>query len=178
MNQGTVTMSPAKTALGLRYTWTDSPLGGILLEGDELGLSRLKINTKDRPVAPDTDAVEDADIFRDAVEQLRAYFAGDLQNFDLQLNPQGTSFQQRAWLELRKIPFGQTITYGEQARRLGDPNACRAVGAANGQNPIGIIVPCHRVIGSTGKLTGFAGGLDAKAWLLNHESGLFKPTHA
>lgn len=173
MNQGTVTMPPAETDQVLRYTWTDSPLGRILLEGDEHGLSRLKINTKDRSVLPDADAVEDAGMFYDAVEQLRAYFAGDLKNFDLKLNPQGTLFQQRAWQQLRKIPFGETITYGEQARRLGDPNACRAVGAANGQNPLGIIVPCHRVIGSTGKLTGFAGGLDAKAWLLNHESGLF-----
>lgn len=171
-------MSTSATESVTRYTWTDSPLGRILLEGDEHGLSRLKVNTKDRSVSPEADALEDADMFLDAVDQLHAYFAGDLQNFDLKLNPQGTPFQQRAWQELRKIPFGQTITYGEQARRLGDPNACRAVGAANGQNPLGIIVPCHRVIGSTGKLTGFAGGLDAKAWLLNHESGLFKHTHA
>jgi methylated-DNA-[protein]-cysteine S-methyltransferase len=155
------------------YAWADSPIGRILLAGDEQGLSRVQVNTPSRTVAPDAGAVEDADLFRDAVDQLNAYFAGDLQHFDLKLNPQGTEFQQRAWIELRKIPFGETITYGEQARRLGDPNACRAVGAANGQNPLGIIVPCHRVIGSTGKLTGFAGGLDAKAWLLQHESGLF-----
>ena len=174
MKQATETMQTDETDQVLRYTWTDSPLGCILLEGDEHGLSRLKISTKDRPVSPDADTIEDAGVFYDAVEQLRAYFAGDLQNFDLKLNPQGTPFQQRAWQQLRKIPFGETITYGEQARRLGDPSACRAVGAANGQNPLGIIVPCHRVIGSTGKLTGFAGGLDAKAWLLNHESGLFK----
>ena len=155
------------------YTWTDSPLGRILLSGDERGLSRVQLETESRSVTPDEDAVEDAALFRDAVEQLRAYFAGELRRFTLKLNPQGTDFQQRAWAELRKIPYGQTITYGEQARRLGDPKACRAVGAANGQNPLGIIVPCHRVIGSTGKLTGFAGGLDAKAWLLNHEAGLF-----
>lgn len=157
-----------------RYNWTDSPLGRILLSGDERGLSRVQLETDSRGVTPDEDAVEDADMFRDAVEQLRAYFAGELRQFDLKLNPQGTDFQQRAWAELRRIPYGQTITYGEQARRLGDPKACRAVGAANGQNPLGIIVPCHRVIGSTGKLTGFAGGLEAKAWLLNHEAGLFR----
>ena len=173
MKQVTEIMPTAETDQVLRYTWTDSPLGRILLSGDERGLSRVQLATETRPVTSDEGAVEEADMFRGAVEQLEAYFAGDLKNFDLKLNPQGTPFQQRAWQELRKIPFGQTITYGEQARRLGDPNACRAVGAANGQNPLGIIVPCHRVIGSTGKLTGFAGGLPAKSWLLQHESGLF-----
>ncbi len=155
------------------YAWLDSPVGRILLEGDERGLSRLKIDTDDRPVAPCADAVEDAGMFRDAIEQLRAYFAGELQQFALKLNPQGTEFQRRAWAELRRIPYGRTITYGEQARRLGDPKACRAVGAANGQNPLGIIVPCHRVIGGNGQLTGFGAGLPVKAWLLNHEAGLF-----
>lgn len=157
----------------LRYTWTDSPIGRIMLSGDEEGLSRVQLDTEVRGVTPDEGAVEDSALFHDAVEQFKAYFAGELKQFELKLNPQGTSFQQRAWLELRKIPYGQTITYGEQARRLGDPKACRAVGAANGKNPLGIIVPCHRVVGSTGKLTGFAGGIDAKAWLLQHESGLF-----
>ncbi len=156
-----------------RFTWTDSPLGRIGLFGDECGLSRVQLDTEVRGVTPDDDAIEDAALFRDAVEQLRAYFVGELKEFTLKLNPEGTPFQQRAWAELRKIPYGETISYGEQARRLGDPKACRAVGAANGQNPLGIIVPCHRVIGSNGKLTGFAGGLDAKAWLLQHETGLF-----
>lgn len=174
MNLATAsTASTATTDEPLRYTWTDSPIGRIVLSGDERGLSRVQLETESRGVTPDEGAVEDAGTFRDAVEQLRAYFAGELQRFTLKLNPHGTDFQQRAWAELRRIPYGQTITYGEQARRLGDPKACRAVGAANGQNPLGIIVPCHRVIGSTGKLTGFAGGLDAKAWLLNHEAGLF-----
>ncbi len=159
----------------VRYTWVDSPIGRILLSGDEHGLSRVQVDSPSRTVTPDANAVDDIGLLRDAVGQLEAYFAGDLKQFKLKLNPHGTPFQQRAWLELRKIPYGETITYGEQARRLGDPKACRAVGAANGQNPLGIIVPCHRVIGSTGKLTGFAGGLDAKAWLLNHETGLFTP---
>ena len=158
-----------------RHACVDSPVGRILLEGDERGLSRVKITTPTRPVEVEGDSVEDRSLFRDAIEQLRAYFAGELTRFDLKLNPQGTAFQKRAWEELQRIPYGQTITYGEQARRLGDQKACRAVGAANGQNPIGIIIPCHRVIGSDGSLTGFAGGIETKQWLLQHESGLFKP---
>ncbi len=174
MSRSVTTMTKAATnAPSMRFAWAPSPIGKVLLSGDELGLLRVQVDTPCRSVEPAEGAVEDAEMFCDAIEQLQAYFAGDLQAFDLKLNPQGTEFQKRAWAQLQRIPFGQTITYGEQARRLGDPKACRAVGAANGQNPLGIIVPCHRVIGSTGKLTGFAGGLDAKAWLLNHESGLF-----
>jgi methylated-DNA-[protein]-cysteine S-methyltransferase len=104
-----------------------------------------------------------------AVEQLDEYFRGERAEFGLPLAPQGTPFQQQAWLALREIPFGETITYGEQARRLGDPNKSRAVGAANGKNPIPIVVPCHRVVGANGQLTGYAGGLKTKAWLLDHE---------
>lgn len=101
--------------------------------------------------------------------QLEEYFAGERTEFDVPLDPVGTEFQLAAWQVLRTIPYGQTITYGEQAQRLGGAEKSRAVGAANGRNPISIIVPCHRVVGSTGKLTGFAGGLDTKAWLLAHE---------
>lgn len=104
-----------------------------------------------------------------AVGQLGEYFAGSRLEFDLPLEPRGTAFQQAAWKALLTIPYGRTVSYGEQAVRLGDPNKARAVGAANGQNPIPIVVPCHRVIGSTGKLTGFGGGLPTKAWLLEHE---------
>ena len=108
-------------------------------------------------------------LLAEAVSQLEEYFRGDRTDFDVPLDPQGTPFQHTAWLALRQIPYGSTISYGEQARSLGDPNKARAVGAANGRNPIGIIVPCHRVVGSNGSLTGFAGGLGAKAWLLDHE---------
>lgn len=101
--------------------------------------------------------------------QLEEYFAGERTGFDLPLDPRGTRFQHEAWDVLRTIPFATTITYGEQAAALGDPNKARAVGAANGRNPISIIVPCHRVVGASGELTGFAGGLSAKAWLLDHE---------
>ncbi|HEY6210306.1 MAG TPA: methylated-DNA--[protein]-cysteine S-methyltransferase [Gemmatimonadales bacterium] len=104
--------------------------------------------------------------------QLQEYFAGARTTFDLPLEPRGTDFQLSVWELLRKIPFGVTTSYGELARRLGDPKASRAVGAANGANPIPIIVPCHRVVGSKGELTGFGGGLERKRWLLEHEGAL------
>ena len=107
----------------------------------------------------------------EARRQLTAYFAGRLRAFDLPLAPNGTDFQRRVWVELTKIPFGTTVSYGELARRLSNAAAVRAVGAANGRNPIPIIVPCHRVIGSNGSLTGFGGGLPRKQWLLRHEGG-------
>jgi methylated-DNA-[protein]-cysteine S-methyltransferase len=113
----------------------------------------------------------DPEIFRDACAQLTAYFAGDLREFDLPLEAPGSDFQRRVWRELRQIPFGRSISYGELARRIGQPAASRAVGRANGQNPISIIVPCHRVIGADGTLTGYGGGLDRKRWLLDHEAG-------
>jgi methylated-DNA-[protein]-cysteine S-methyltransferase len=106
----------------------------------------------------------------DAAEaQLAEYFAGTRREFDLVLDPAGTDFQLRAWKALRTIPFGRTVSYGEQAAELGEPGAARAVGAANGRNPLSIVVPCHRVVAASGALTGFAGGLDTKAWLLDHE---------
>lgn len=104
-------------------------------------------------------------------EQLAAYFAGELRTFDVPLAAGGTPFQQRVWAALREVPYGQTCSYGELALAIGRPTASRAVGAANGRNPIGIVVPCHRVIGSTGRLTGYAGGLDRKRRLLDHERG-------
>lgn len=104
-----------------------------------------------------------------AAEQLAAYFGGELTEFDLALAPEGTEFQQKVWRLLRAIPFGETRTYGQLATKLRRPTASRAVGAANGKNPLGIIVPCHRVIGASGDLTGYAGGLPMKKWLLAHE---------
>ena len=122
------------------------------------------------PLAPKGDAGAVV-VLEQAQCELAEYFAGDRRNFDVPLDPVGTQFQRATWLELRRIPFGSTISYGEQARRLGDVRKSRAVGAANGRNPISIIVPCHRVVGSNGKLVGFAAGLGAKAWLLDHEQG-------
>lgn len=107
-----------------------------------------------------------------AVAQLEEYFEGRRTSFDVPLAPVGTEFQRQAWDALVRIPFGETVSYGEQAEMLGDRNKARAVGAANGKNPIPIIVPCHRVVGSNGHLTGFAGGIDTKAWLLDHELGV------
>lgn len=104
-----------------------------------------------------------------AVAQLNEYFAGERTEFDLAIDPVGTPFQRSVWEVLRTIPYGATMSYGSQARSLGDPNKARAVGAANGRNPLSIVVPCHRVVGSNGSLTGFAGGIGAKAWLLDHE---------
>jgi methylated-DNA-[protein]-cysteine S-methyltransferase len=117
-----------------------------------------------------TDWREDDAPFRDAIEQLGEYFGGERTNFTLRLRMDGTPFQRLAWEALLTIPFGGTISYAEQARRIGRPGAARAVGAANGRNPIAIVVPCHRVIGSSGTLTGYGGGLPLKEWLLNHEA--------
>jgi methylated-DNA-[protein]-cysteine S-methyltransferase len=114
---------------------------------------------------------EVGDLCSGAVTQLGEYFEGGRRRFDLELAPDGTEFEHRVWNEVRRIPFGATDSYGEIARRLGDPGAAQAVGAANASNPIAIIVPCHRVIGAGGDLTGYAGGLDRKKWLLDMESG-------
>ena len=109
------------------------------------------------------------DRFKDVAAQLDAYFAGELTTFDIEVNLIGTPFQMVVWAHLREIPYGETISYGELARRVGNPNASRAVGLANGRNPVAIIVPCHRVIGANGSLTGYGGGLERKSWLLEHE---------
>lgn len=151
----------------------DSPVGNLRLIASERGLRAILWGAEDveRIASIDmADLVEGSTpILDQAVTQLAQYFAGTRREFDLPLDPVGTPFQQSAWMVLRTIPYGQTISYGQQARRLGDPNKARAVGAANGKNPLSIVVPCHRVIGSTGHLTGFAAGLDIKSWLLDHE---------
>jgi methylated-DNA-[protein]-cysteine S-methyltransferase len=152
------------------YTVIPSPIGDLLLTSDGERLTRLYM----RPVDGSDWRIEpgwrhDAAALADVSGQLDAYFAGDLRSFDVPLAPAGTSFQQAVWKLLLAIPFGETASYGELARELGKPNGSRAVGVANGSNPISIIVPCHRVIGSTGSLTGYGGGLPRKAWLLAHE---------
>jgi methylated-DNA-[protein]-cysteine S-methyltransferase len=151
----------------------DTPVGVLTLVASERGL-RAVMWPDERdgrvPLGEATGAGPRAEhILDDAVRELHEYFVGERTEFDLPLDPVGTEFQQQVWQVLRTIPYGQTISYGEQAARLGDKNKSRAVGAANGRNPISIIVPCHRVVGSNGKLTGFAGGLDNKDWLLRHE---------
>jgi methylated-DNA-[protein]-cysteine S-methyltransferase len=142
-----------------------SPVGDILLRAGEDGrLTELYLR-HDETEAPTGDGPFDA-----VREQLDAYFAGGLESFDLALAPHGTPFQQRVWDELTRIPFGETISYSELARRLGDPKLVRAVGLANGRNPISIVIPCHRVIGADGSLVGYGGGLERKRWLLEHEA--------
>jgi methylated-DNA-[protein]-cysteine S-methyltransferase len=150
----------------LSYTYLESPIGKLFIAGDSTGVQQILFSTDGRPAAPDSEWEENASVLADAIRQLKAYFAGDLEDFNLSLSPQGTPFQQRVWGELRKIPYGVTISYGELARRIGNPKASRAVGLANGSNPISIVIPCHRVIGSNGKLTGYGGGLPVKEKLL------------
>ncbi|MHB8424822.1 MAG: methylated-DNA--[protein]-cysteine S-methyltransferase [Gammaproteobacteria bacterium] len=153
------------------YQTVSSPVGELLLAGDDAALHLIHFQAGPRPMKPETGWQQDARLFREVLRQLKAYFAGKLRQFDLPLKPEGTAFQMRVWRALRTIPYGETWSYGQLARRIGKPAASRAVGAANGQNPIPIIVPCHRVIGADGSLTGFGGGLSIKQKLLELESG-------
>jgi methylated-DNA-[protein]-cysteine S-methyltransferase len=153
------------------YVWMDTPVGRLLVAGDDSGLRYVLFGEGRSEVQPQPAWREDGTHLGEPLRQLRAYFAGDLRRFDLPLAPEGTSFQQRVWGELLRIGYGETISYGELARRIGNPNGSRAVGLANGANPISIVIPCHRVIGSNGKLTGYGGGLKNKQWLLALERG-------
>jgi len=153
-------------------TTMDSPVGELRLIAGENGLRAILWGAEDaeRIASIDDELVEGTTpVLDEAISQLQEYFAGTRREFDLPLDPAGTEFQQSAWMVLRTIPYGQTISYGQQAEQLGDPNKARAVGAANGKNPLSIVVPCHRVVGSNGHLTGFAAGIDVKSWLLDHE---------
>jgi len=151
----------------------DSPVGPLRLIASERGMRAILWGAEDvaRIASIDeADLVEGTTPVLDhAVVELEEYFEGTRREFDLLLDPVGTPFQQSVWMVLRTIPYGKTISYGQQALQLGDANKARAVGAANGKNPLSIVVPCHRVIGSSGHLTGFAAGLDVKSWLLDHE---------
>jgi len=151
-----------------------SPIGDLVITASDSGLTGVWFPGKG-PVAaarPDDERGPASTLLARASEQLAEYFAGTRTTFDLLLDAGGTAFERRVWDALRTIPYGTTLSYSELARRLGDPRATRAVGAANGKNPIPIIVPCHRVIGANGALTGFGGGLDRKRWLLEHEGAL------
>lgn len=154
------------------FTYAPSPIGPLLLAGDGAALRFLLFSAGPKSRGPASGWVENRKPFSGAIRQLDAYFAGKLTEFDLPLAPDGTPFQQTVWAELRRIPYGETISYGELASRIGNPRASRAVGLANGSNPLAIVIPCHRVIGATGKLTGFGGGLDVKRRLLALERPL------
>ncbi|MGB5819964.1 MAG: methylated-DNA--[protein]-cysteine S-methyltransferase [Saonia sp.] len=142
-----------------------TPLGTALLKGDENGLTAITVLNADNPISTII-----PEVLEDAVYQLQEYFEGQRQGFSLVINPQGTDFQKKVWTALQDIPYGKTVSYLELSKKLGDVKAIRAVAAANGKNPLWIVVPCHRVIGSDGSLVGYAGGLGRKKWLLEHES--------
>jgi methylated-DNA-[protein]-cysteine S-methyltransferase len=154
----------------MRYAIVSSPLGDIVISGHDVvsGVDFADARTA-RQIEPAWERDDGA--FPEAAGQLRAYFAGELTRFELELDTGGTPFQQRVWNALQQIPYGTTSTYGKLAFELGKPRAMRAVGAANGRNPISIIIPCHRLIGTDGSLTGYGGGLQRKQWLLAHERG-------
>jgi methylated-DNA-[protein]-cysteine S-methyltransferase len=149
----------------------ESPIQTLRLVSDGRSLMGLYMMSEKHLLTPQGDWVEDESVapFPETKQQLSAYFAGPLTEFELPLQMQGTLFQQRIWEALKTIPYGTTMSYGELAQQIGQPKASRAVGLANGRNPISIIVPCHRVIGANGKLTGYGGGIERKQWLLNHE---------
>ena len=162
---------PAAADAARLYDLVDSPIGELLVTSDGSSLTSLRMMPDD--AAPDiTQGWErDAAALSAVTGQLARYFAGELTQFDLPLAPSGTDFQMRVWAALRDIPYGETASYGELAAAIGKPTASRAVGAANGRNPIAVIVPCHRVIGASGALVGFGGGLDRKRTLLDIERG-------
>jgi methylated-DNA-[protein]-cysteine S-methyltransferase len=169
----------------MRYATVDTPLGELMLWGCDGRVSGADfvepyVSSRAREARralrrghldPDPDWDRDTGAFGEVAEQLRAYFAGDLTEFKVDLDVQGTEFQRRVWNQLLAIPYGRTTTYGRLAEEIGDPRAVRAVGLANGANPISIIIPCHRVVGANGSLTGYGGGLARKQWLLAHERG-------
>jgi len=152
-----------------RWAEIDTPVGPLLVAGDDAGLRLIHFQAGRRRLPPDPAWQRDAPGFRELARQLAEYFAGERRAFDLVLAPDGTPFQLETWRALSAIPYGRTISYAELARRVGRPAAVRAVGAANGRNPLPIVVPCHRVIGSDGSLTGFGGGLAVKRALLELE---------
>jgi methylated-DNA-[protein]-cysteine S-methyltransferase len=164
----------------VRFTKIESPVGELLVAASDRGLTTLLFEVwghgpsdRDRwDWEPDDGSGRAGEILAAARRQLGEYFAGRRTTFDLPLDLSGTPFQLQVWNALTRIPFGTTLSYGELARRVGSPNGSRAVGAANGRNPVAIVVPCHRVIGANGDLTGFGGGMARKEWLLKHETGV------
>lgn len=151
------------------FTYMESPVGRLLLAGSRAGLKWIGFSEGRAAIKPEPDWLPSDQYLTEAIRQLDAYFRGELRSFDLPLALEGTTFQKTVWQELLKIPYGAAVSYREIARRIGKPKAVRAVGAANGRNPLPIVVPCHRVIGSDGSMTGYGGGLQIKEFLLELE---------
>ncbi len=143
----------------------NSPLGFVCIEGDSSGISKISVTSEEEELSETIPK-----LFLEVVTQLKEYFEGNRTEFQFEMNPKGTDFQKKVWQELLKIPYGKTESYQKITNKLGDPKAIRAVANANGKNPLWIVIPCHRVIGSDGSLTGYAGGLWRKKWLLDHEN--------
>lgn len=157
-----------KYKMNMKTAILNSPLGRIEINGDNSGIASVIFLDSEEIDISETIPSE----LMEAVTQLKEYFDGEREEFSLKLSPKGTDFQKRVWDELQKIPYGKTLSYQQIANELGDPKVIRAAASANGKNPISIIIPCHRVIGSDGSLTGYSGGLDRKKWLLEHENAL------
>jgi methylated-DNA-[protein]-cysteine S-methyltransferase len=162
-------MTNRPTAEMTWYGHAETPVGPVLLVAREGGLAGIYLEGQRHGPVPAGEWVNDERRFDSARRQLQEYFSGDRTAFDLPLAPRGSPFQLEVWAALARIPYGKTASYGEIARRVGRSGSARAVGSANARNPLAIVVPCHRVIGADGRLTGYAGGLDIKAWLLEHE---------
>jgi methylated-DNA-[protein]-cysteine S-methyltransferase len=154
------------------YTTIESPIGELLLAGEDDALVHLDMRGGRRPIAVPAHWQRDPAAFGEVRQQLDDYFAGTRRVFEVPLALRGNAFELRVWDALQEIPYGETVSYGEIARRIGEPTAARAVGLANGRNPIAVIVPCHRVIGADGSLTGYGGGLERKRFLLDLETGV------
>lgn len=153
---------------GIFRTYYQSPIGKICIQGTEDAITSISFSEGDAVLKP----VLDGGLVKECADQLKAYFAGNLRVFSLQLEAQGTEFQESVWKSLFRIPFGETLSYAQMATVLGNPKVIRAAASANGANPIAIVIPCHRVLGSDGKLVGYSGGLWRKEWLLRHESNI------
>jgi methylated-DNA-[protein]-cysteine S-methyltransferase len=163
----------------MNYGYLDSPIGPLLIVGDAHAITQILFPRDGKPARPEPAWTESAKgPVAEAMRQLREYFWGRRKDFDLPLSPAGTAYQKSVWRKLQEIPYGATISYGELATRVGNPKASRAVGAANGKNPIPIVVPCHRVIGASGRLVGFGGGLPIKQALLELETKTNAPAAA